>query len=108
MDTNTIRRIYDLRAQIKAYETEVKELIASLGIEGEQKDAVGPYIVQVTETKRFDPATAKNNLSAAKFKAICESVPTTRKAKEVLGSIDYAKTQKVSGFTVKIDLPKEV
>ena len=107
MDEKTVRRIYNLRSQIKTYEAEIKDLIASLGVDREGKDAVGDFIVATRPTVRFDAATARANLSAAQFKKICETVPTSKRAKEVLGSEDYAKTQKTSGWTVSIEIPKE-
>lgn len=106
-DEFTIRQIHTKRAQIKSLEAEVKDLIASLAVDSEGKEAVGDFIVATRPTVRFDAATAKQNLSAAKFKSICEMVPTSKRAKEMLGDIDYAKTQKTSGWTVSVDLPKE-
>lgn len=102
----SIRRLYQLRVENRSNELEMKEIIESLGITEAGSEVVGDYILKATPTARFDAATARANLSAAKFKAICESVPTSAKAKKVLGSDEYAKTQKVSGWTVKAELPE--
>lgn len=60
-------------------------------------------ILKMYPTTRFDEATAKRSLSAAKFKTICKMKPDSALAKAVLTDEDYAKCQKVSGMTKRLE-----
>lgn len=105
LDPGLVLRIWMLRQQKKSVEADLADALAELAASKPERTSVGGLIVNITETKRFDPATAKANLTPEQFEAICETVPTTAQAKRVLGSDDYAKTQRVNGYTVKIDPP---
>ena len=107
LNENIVARIYALRASIKEAEAEVKDLVASLGDLPEGSYVAGDYLVKATPTKRFDPATAKRNLTDREFKGILKSVPDSALAKAKLDEETYALCQKVYGMTVKVEVPDE-
>lgn len=104
------KRIRNLRDEIKAHQVEITELVAehfsSLNV-GESL-AAGRYIVQATPNVRFDPALAAKVLTPEEFSAILESVPSSKKAKEMLSPARYAETQKKFQPTIGVvDMEEE-
>ena len=99
-----LQRVYMLRAQNRANEAEVKSLLDSLGEMPLGKDVAGDLIVEVSLTKRFDPGTAKKNLTEEQYQAILKPTPNAALAKALLEE-DYELTQRTYGVTVKVYPP---
>lgn len=99
----TIARIADLKALVKAQEEEIEDLYASLP-QAKKIDTypAGRYVFKVSDNRRFDPATAAKALPAAKVKAISVSKPDSTLAKKVLSGDDYAKCQRSFGVKREI------
>lgn len=99
----TVARIADLKALVKAQEEEIEDLYASLP-QASKIDTypAGRYILKVSDNRRFDPNTAMKALSAAKVKAISVSKPDSTLAKKVLSGDDYAKCQRSFGVKREI------
>ena len=104
-DTQTVARIFQLRAQAKALEAEAKELAESLGEAPVDSYVVGDYLVKVTRTKRFDAATAKRELTKKEFEAIQKRVPDSALAKALLDD-RYELCQKDYGQSVRVERPE--
>lgn len=88
-----VKRAALLRAQAKALETEANDLLDSLGDLPIRDYPAGDYILKVQTNKRFDPATAKKNLTDAQYQSILKATPNAALAKAVLDD-QYALTQK--------------
>lgn len=97
-----VRNAYLLRKESDRLKALADELLDSLGELGSKDYPAGRFILKVTPTRRFDPGTAKRNLTADEFESIHERVPTSAAAKRALGDERYAATQKVYGQTRKI------
>ena len=74
---NAAARIYALRAQIKALEAEVKELVGDLPARPVGDYVEGDYLIKVSRTVRFDAATAKRNLTEEQFASILKPTPNS-------------------------------
>jgi len=61
----------------------------------------------IRPTRRFDPATAQENLSAAKHKQIALLTANAGKAKELLSPAEYKLTQKTYGLTITVTMPED-
>lgn len=97
----TVERAFWLRKESDRLDKEATELLDGLGDLQIRNYPAGDFILQVTRTKRFDPVTARKNLTAQEFKQISKMTPNATLAKAVLGE-DYNKTQKDYGLTRKI------
>lgn len=102
----TVRRIYLLRAQKASIEAEVARLVESLGDLPLGKAVAGDLIMDVQETRRFDAATAKKNLTPEQFESILKPTPNSALAKALLGD-DYSRAQKVYGTQVRVYRPDD-
>jgi hypothetical protein len=99
-----LQRVYMLRAQNRQNEAEVKSLLDSLGEMPLGKDVAGDLIVEVSLTRKFDPGTAKKNLTPEDYQRILLPKPDSALAKALLGE-DYEKTQRTYGQTVRVYPP---
>ena len=99
-----VRRVFWMHKEAKALEAKADELLDSLGALETHNYAAGDFILQVTPTKRFDPATAKRALTAEQFASILATKPDSATAKSVLPPNVYAQTQRTYGQTRKIVL----
>ena len=102
-------RIFMLRQQIKALETEAdtlaKEHFAKRDVD---TYAEGPFKVVVGRNARFDPALAKALLSEDEYNSILETKPSGTKAKALLSPAEYQMLQKDAEFNkVTITMPEE-
>lgn len=95
------RRVYWLRKEAKAMEDEAKEILDKYQLDNRDYPA-GDFIVKVTPTVRFDPATAKRNLPTDKYESILRLKPDTTAAKALLTEDEYKMAQKEHGQTIKI------
>lgn len=57
--------------------------------------------------RRFDAATAQENLSAAKLKQVSLMTANSGKAKELLSPAEYKLTQKTYGLVITVTMPEE-
>ena len=93
LDEQTTRRMWVIKKEIAGLEKEYEDLRSTLPTLAVDKYVTGDYVVVVGENKRFDPATAKANLTADQYLAILKPTPDSALAKAVLDE-DYALTQK--------------
>lgn len=101
IDPEVGRKVYLLRQEAKSLEEAADRLLDDLWLEKGEYIS-GDYIISVTPTVRFDPATAERNLKPDEFQKILKTVPDSRLAKAVLGEARYKTTQKTYGFTRKV------
>lgn len=90
----TVKRIADLKAQIKSNEAEVEALYGTLGDLEIKSYPAGDYILKIERNVRFDPVTAKKNLTPEQYASILKATPNSALAKALLDEADYAKAQK--------------
>lgn len=102
ISASTVAKIARINEQIKLLEQERDELWEQVGDLEVRDYAAGPYIVKVTETRRFDPTLAKRALSAKEYKSILKLVPDSKVAKALLDEELYKQCQRVYGLTKKI------
>lgn len=103
------RRIRSLREEIKSHELEIKELIAGhfSGLNVGESEVAGQYVVRASPNVRFDPSLARKELTEEEFSSILETVPSSKKAKELLAPATYAKLQRQFQPTIKVVDPEE-
>lgn len=94
-------RVYWLRKEAKALLEQADEILNKYVLENRDYPA-GDFIVKVSETVRFDAATAKRNLPEDKYQSILRLRPDTTAAKAVLSDDEYRLAQKKYGQTIKI------
>lgn len=113
-ETNEVlaRVIFLLGAEVAEKEAQVKA--AKRELARRYEEMAKPTVPTLTnglklgirQTRRFDPATAQENLSAAKHKQISLMTANAGKAKELLSPADYKLTQKVYGLTITVTMPE--
>lgn len=104
LDPKIIARIHALRAEKKAIDEELEDLIGGLPALPVDNYVVGDFLVRVRDTVRFDAATAKRNLTPEQFESILKPTPNSALAKALLDS-DYTLTQKVFGRQIRVEVP---
>lgn len=80
----TVARAKALQEQAKANLAEAKDLLDSLGPLEVRQYVAGDYILKVEPNRRFDPATAKKNLTDKQYKSILKATPDSALAKALL------------------------
>lgn len=100
-----VEQVYLKRAEIKALEEEIKDLLEAIDLPV-GTDAIGPFVVRVTESTRFNEALAREVLSEDDFARICKPVAQSGAAKALFPE-KYEAMQKVGAKSVKVELAKE-
>lgn len=91
-----VKRIADLKANIKSEEAEIERLYESMGELEVKSYPAGDYILKVEPSVRFDAATARQNLTPEQYASILKPTPNSALAKAVLDDL-YHLTQKDYG-----------
>lgn len=100
--SRTVRRVAMLREAIKEYEDEIKTLLGSLGELAVDDYPAGEFILKVQPNRRFDPATAEQNLTPEEFALTLATKPDSATAKAKLSPERYAAAQKDNGTKMTI------
>lgn len=94
-----IARVYWLKQEARAREQEASDLLDRLGDLDIRDYPAGKFILQVTETRRFNPDYAQRNLTEEEYRLTLATKPDATTAKKALSPASYAKTQRVYGLT---------
>ena len=81
------------REEAKALEAKANELLDTLGDLPLRDYPAGDFILRVQPNRRFDPATAKKNLTQDQYASILKPTPNAALAKALLDE-DYALCQR--------------
>lgn len=92
--------------QVKAAKRELARRYEAMGAAAKAPTLTNGLRLGIRPTRRFDPATAQENLSAAKHKSIALFTANAGKAKELLSPADYKLTQKTYGLTITVTMPE--
>jgi len=90
--------IYAKKALISKLESEVEDLYALLDLNEPTVLVEDGLVLEVTENWRFDPETARKNLTRKQVLDISVAKPDSRLAKKTLSEDDYLKAQKYVGL----------
>lgn len=102
-----IKQIYQNRLIIKEAELKIDELRDELGVLDEEPTVAGIFKVNVTTSRRFDPAKAKEILSDEEYKKILVEKPDSKLAKTLFEKHYEWMTRPDSKQTIKIELMQD-
>lgn len=105
-----ITRYHELKRIIKDAERELSEIRTSMNITEPGIFTAGNVVLEVVETRRFDPVQAGMVLTKEELDGIMVLTPSSALARETLAPKRYAETQAVTGlqFNFKEVKPDEI
>lgn len=107
MDVNKVAHLYELRAQIKALETEEKALANEIKANAALDTyPVGPFKVDITPNRRFDAKIAESVLSESEFRKASKRTVDAALLKALFPE-KYSLAQRDYGTRISVTIPED-